>query len=77
MYGSVAVIAFVTGIMFYFFFTRPWDKDEEHLNMLKESGFRGKNLRDDNEKLMDTDLSDTETRGHSTAIAPADIKEIK
>ncbi|KAK4574448.1 hypothetical protein LTR86_001289 [Recurvomyces mirabilis] len=77
LYGSVAVIAFVTGIMFYFFFTRPWDKDEEHLNMLKESGYRGKNLRDDNEKLMDGDLSDTEARGHSTAVAPADIKEIK
>jgi len=43
-YGSVAIIAFVTGILFYFFFTRPWDAQEEQMNMLEESKYRGTRL---------------------------------
>jgi proton-dependent oligopeptide transporter, POT family len=54
-YGAVAIIAFTTGIMFYFFFTRPWDKQEEEMNMLKESGFRGNRLGNDGEKQLDAD----------------------
>jgi POT family proton-dependent oligopeptide transporter len=51
-YGAVAIIAFVTGIAFYFVFTRPWDKQEEEMNMLKESAYKGHNLGGQ-EKVME------------------------
>jgi len=52
------VITFVTGIMFWFFFTRPWDKREEEMNMLTESSYRGNRAVDyDEEKLRDDDAS--------------------
>lgn len=49
----MAIIAFVTGIAFYFCFTRPWDKQEEELNMLKESEYRGTNLGGPTEKKLE------------------------
>ncbi|KAK3114750.1 hypothetical protein LTR53_006593 [Teratosphaeriaceae sp. CCFEE 6253] len=69
LYTSVAIIACVTGFMFWYFFTRPWDRAEEQMNMLKESGFRGKRLRDDDEKTLDAD-----DLPHSAA--PATAREI-
>ncbi|PGH26496.1 hypothetical protein AJ80_01810 [Polytolypa hystricis UAMH7299] len=41
-YGSVAIIAFFGGLGFWFTF-RGYDEQEEQLNMLPESSFRGKN----------------------------------
>ena len=54
-YGSVAILAFFGGIAFYFFFTRPWDAEEERMNLLKESAYKGHNLggKDANEKIAD------------------------
>jgi hypothetical protein len=49
----VAIIAFVTGIAFYFCFTRPWDSREEEMNMLKESQYRGHNLGGNPEKKLE------------------------
>jgi POT family proton-dependent oligopeptide transporter len=40
-YGSVAIIAFVGGCFFWYFF-RNWDAQEEHLNLLPESTYKGK-----------------------------------
>jgi hypothetical protein len=44
LYTSVAIIAFCGGVVFYFFFVRPWDSQEEAMNMLKESAYKGHNL---------------------------------
>jgi len=48
-YGSVAIIAFVGGVLFWLCF-RSWDKEEEALNMLPESAFVGNNPGADEEK---------------------------
>jgi POT family proton-dependent oligopeptide transporter len=74
LYGSIAVITFVTGCMFWWFFTRPWDKEEEEMNMLQESGFRGNRLRNDEEKTLD-DVSDHGVSSSGEA-RPAATKEI-
>ena len=66
-YGSVAIIAFVTGIAFYFIFTRPWDKYEEEMNMLKESEYRGHNLGNEGKHIEDGPMDTT----------PAPTREIK
>ena len=62
----MAIIACVSGIGFWWFFTRPWDKFEEEMNMLKESSFRGQNQGAQQEKVIDDHES-----GHATAPAPA------
>ena len=61
-YASVAIIAFVTGIAFYFCFTRPWDKQEEELNMLQESEYRGHNLGGPTEKKLEDGPLEDERR---------------
>lgn len=43
----MAIIAFVGGLLFWWFFTRPWDAQEEAMNMLKESSFKGSHLGGD------------------------------
>lgn len=70
-YSSVAIIAFVTGIMFWWFFTRPWDKHEEEMNMLKESNFRGQNLGGQQEKQVDDDNESGHRAESASAPAPA------
>jgi proton-dependent oligopeptide transporter, POT family len=55
-YVTVAIIAFCGGIAFWLFF-RKWDQQEEKLNMLPESKFRGKNLGGE-EKTIDRDEED-------------------
>lgn len=52
-YGAVAIIAFITGIAFYFIFTRPWDRFEEEMNMLKESDYRGHNVGGNQKQVED------------------------
>lgn len=54
-YGSVAILAFLGGIAFYFLFTRPWDSQEEKMNLLQESEYKGSNLGGDynEEKIAD------------------------
>ncbi|KKY27564.1 putative oligopeptide transporter [Phaeomoniella chlamydospora] len=42
LYGSVAIIAGIGGVMFWVFF-RGWDKDEEKMNLLPESEWIGAN----------------------------------
>jgi len=51
-YGSVAIIAFVGGSIFWLTF-RKWDKQEEELNMLPETTFIGTNKGEimDEEKI--------------------------
>jgi len=66
-YASVAIIAFVFGILFYICFTRPWDKQDDYLNMLKESSYRGKNYTGDQEKHLSDDDS---THGTAAPINP-------
>jgi len=40
-YGSVAILAFLGGLAFWYMFTRPWDHLEERENLLQESAFKG------------------------------------
>lgn len=51
----MAIIAFVTGFAFYFCFTRPWDKHEEEMNMLKESEYKGHILGGSEKRMEDGD----------------------
>lgn len=69
-YGAVAIIAFVTGIAFYFVFTRPWDPQEEEMNMLKESEYKGHNLGGTEKKMEEAD-------GPAPTTAPEPQREIK
>ena len=57
-YGVVAIIAFCTGVAFYFTFTRPWDRQEEEMNMLQESEYKGHNLGGNSEKKVEDGLAD-------------------
>lgn len=81
-YASVAIIVFCAGIAFWILFTRPWDKEEEHMNMLKESKYRGNTLGGDEEKRLDED--DSVHRAESVGLGrggaehaplPREIKE--
>jgi len=76
-YGSVAIIAFVTGILFYFFFTRPWDAQEEQMNMLEESKYRGTRLGYDEEKHHDLTHVDAPNAASGTTATPAPTKEVQ
>jgi len=69
-YASVAIIVFCAGIGFWILFVRPWDKHEEHMNMLQESKYKGHTLGGDEEKRLDDDESD-----HVPAPAAREIKE--
>lgn len=60
-YGSVAIIAFVGGVIFWITF-RKWDKQEEALNMLPESAYVGDNPGAGEEKLAHAE-KDIERQG--------------
>jgi len=67
-YGSVAILAFLGGIAFYFFFTRPWDAQEEKMNLLKESAYKGHDLGGDynQEKIADVTAEPPSERRETT-----------
>ena len=70
----MAIIVFVAGCGFYLFFVRPWDKHEEHMNMLQESKFRGQNLGGiDEEKKLEDD--DSEHRRESAALGRGGVEQ--
>lgn len=71
----MAIIVFVAGLCFWWFFTRPWDKHEEHMNMLQESKFRGQQLGGDEEKRLDDDDSTHAPVPATTAPPPQEIRE--
>ena len=73
----MAIIAFVTGILFYFFFTRPWDAQEEQMNMLEESKYRGTRLGFDEEKVHDLTHVDAPNAAPGTTTTPAPTKEVQ
>ncbi|KAF2842894.1 MFS peptide transporter [Patellaria atrata CBS 101060] len=58
-YGSVAIIAFFGGCGFWYCF-RSWDIQEEKMNLLPESSYRGKNLNA-NPKTVDEETAPTYT----------------
>ncbi|KAK2813799.1 hypothetical protein FQN50_000199 [Emmonsiellopsis sp. PD_5] len=53
-YGSVAIIAFCGGVLFWIAF-RTLDAKDEQLNMLKESEYKGDNLGGSDNKTLDAD----------------------
>jgi proton-dependent oligopeptide transporter, POT family len=57
-YGSVAIIAFVAGCLFWITF-RKLDKEEERLNVLPESTYTGK--REEEPKTVDEEGAGSET----------------
>lgn len=57
-YGSVAIIAFVAGCLFWITF-RKLDKEEERLNLLPESTYTGK--REEEPKTVDEEGAGSET----------------